>query len=305
MRRVGKRFSGVETPLFEGMLVAGVIEEEGDAEGQVLDVAIDDAAAHGRRCRRVKHLEYDKVAEALEITKLKRRVKKLENGNMVKVLKLRRLQKVGISQRIDKSEDTMMEDASNMGRMIDNLDKDDAVDLMDDKEEENKEEEVKDDQDDPAEVQEAVDVVITAKLITEVVTAASETVTAASTTISAAEPQVPAAAITTAAPVRVAAASTKRRKGVVIRDLEEESTTIIPADTKSKDKGKGIRVEESKPIKKKQQVKMDEEVEKGFLRVETPLFEGMLVAGVIEEDGDAEEQVPDVAVDDAAAHGRR
>nr|GEV62293.1 hypothetical protein [Tanacetum cinerariifolium] len=35
-------------------------------------------------------------------------------------------------------------------------------------------------------------------------------------------------------------ASTKRRKGVVIRDHEEESTTIIPADTKSKDKGKGI-----------------------------------------------------------------
>nr|GEU37631.1 putative ribonuclease H-like domain-containing protein [Tanacetum cinerariifolium] len=74
------------------------------------------------------------------------------------------------------------------------------------------------------------------------------------------EPKVPAAT-TTATPVRVAAASTKRRKGVVIRDLEEESTTslIIPADTKSKDKGKGIMVEEPKPLKKKQQVKMEEE----------------------------------------------
>nr|GFB43759.1 hypothetical protein [Tanacetum cinerariifolium] len=60
---------------------------------------------------------------------------------------------------------------------------------------------------------------------------------------------------------RVAAASTRRRKGVVIRDPEEESTTssIIPADTKSKDKGKGIMVEEPKPFKKKQQVKMDKE----------------------------------------------
>nr|GFD24332.1 hypothetical protein [Tanacetum cinerariifolium] len=49
------------------------------------------------------------------------------------------------------------------------------------------------------------------------------------------------------------------RKGVVIRDPKEESTTIIPVDTKSKDKGKGIMVEESKPIKKKQKVEMDKE----------------------------------------------
>nr|GEZ33962.1 ribonuclease H-like domain-containing protein [Tanacetum cinerariifolium] len=228
--------------------------------------------------RRVKHLEYDKVAQALEITKLKKRVKKLEKGNMVKVLKLRRLKKVGTSQRIDTSEDTMMEDASNQGRMIDDLNKDDVVALMDDKEEEKKEEEAKvadDDQvqerqaeiykidmdhaskvlsmqeDEPAEVQEVVDVVTTAKLITEVVTTASET-------LSAAEPQVPAATIT-AASVRVAAASTRRKKGVVIRDPEEESSTVIPADTKSKDKGKGIMVEEPKPLKKKQHVEMDEE----------------------------------------------
>nr|GFC46737.1 hypothetical protein [Tanacetum cinerariifolium]GFC46831.1 hypothetical protein [Tanacetum cinerariifolium] len=47
MRRVGKGFSGVETPLFEGMIVARVIEEEGAAEEQVPDIAVDDAAAHG------------------------------------------------------------------------------------------------------------------------------------------------------------------------------------------------------------------------------------------------------------------
>nr|GFD20949.1 hypothetical protein [Tanacetum cinerariifolium] len=67
------------------------------------------------------------------------------------------------------------------------------------------------------------------------------------------------AATITVVPVRVAATSTRRRKGVVIRDLEEELTTIIPADTKSKDKGKWIMVEEPKPLKKKQQVEMDEE----------------------------------------------
>nr|GEU78734.1 putative ribonuclease H-like domain-containing protein [Tanacetum cinerariifolium] len=97
-----------------------------------------------------------------------------------------------------------------------------------------------------------------ASKVLKVVTAASESVTTASITIAAAEPQVPVATIT-AAPVRVVAASTKRRKGVVIRDPEEESTAIIPVDTNSKDKGKGIMVKEPKPLKKKQQVEMDEE----------------------------------------------
>nr|GEW27639.1 putative ribonuclease H-like domain-containing protein [Tanacetum cinerariifolium] len=247
----------------------------------LLQEALDACAA---LTRRVKHLEYDKVAQALEITKLKRRVKKLEKANKVKVLKLRRLKKVGTSQRIDSSDDTVMEDASNQGMMIDGLDKDTGVALMDDKEEEKKAEEAKvagDDQvqerqaevykidmdhaskvlsmqEDELEVQEVVDVVTTAKLITEVVTTASESATAASITIDVAEPQVPAATIT-AAPVRVDAASTRRRKGVVIRDLEEESTTIIPADTKSKEKGKGIMVEEPKSMKKRQQVEMNEE----------------------------------------------
>nr|GEZ88693.1 xylulose kinase-1 [Tanacetum cinerariifolium]GEZ88703.1 xylulose kinase-1 [Tanacetum cinerariifolium] len=201
--------------------------------------------------REVLYLDYAEGVDCLPneeillnwLAWLKRRVKKLEKGNRVKALKLRRLHKVGTSQRIDTSDDTVMEDVSNQGRMIDDLDKDDALDLM---------------EDDPAEVREVMDVVTTPKLITEVVTAASESVTAASTTISAAEPHVPAATITTSALVRVAVASTRRRKGVVNRDPKEESTTIIPADTKSKDNGKGIMVEKPKPLKKKQQVEMDE-----------------------------------------------
>nr|GEY24865.1 hypothetical protein [Tanacetum cinerariifolium] len=144
--------------------------EEGDAEKQVPDVAADTATqgagiavqeddevldACVALTRRVKHMEYNKVAQALEITKLKRRVKKLKRGNKVKVLKLRRLKKVGTSQRIDSSDDT------------------------------------------------------------------------------------------------------KKRSGYP--RSKKESTTIKPAETKSKDKGKGIMVEDPKPIKKKQQVEMDEE----------------------------------------------
>nr|GEZ97448.1 hypothetical protein [Tanacetum cinerariifolium] len=227
MRRVGKGFLGVETSLFEGMLVAGEIQEQGDAEEQVQD-DIDVAAAQGAdtviegealdACatldRRVEHLKHDKMAQALEITKLKRRVKQLERGNK------------------ERMKDVLMVDNENEKKTEESMG-------------------AGDDQEDEPEVQEVVDVVTTSKLITEVVTAAS-------TTIAAAEPQIPDAAIT-AAPVRVAVASTRRRKGVVIRDPEEESTAIIHVDTKSKDKGKGIMVEEPKPMKKKQQVEIDEE----------------------------------------------
>nr|GEX76595.1 hypothetical protein [Tanacetum cinerariifolium] len=233
------------------------------------------SAAAGGGGRRI--VVVGRVAQALEITKLKRRMKQLERGNKVKVLKLKRLKKVGSSQRIESSDDTDMEDASNQGRMIDELDRDEGVALMDDEGAEKKAEEAQvagDDQvkgrkaeiyqidmdhtskvlsmqEDEPEVQEVVDVVTTAKLITKVVTAAS-------TTIAAAEPQVPAATITVV-PRRVDAASTRRRKGVFIKDPKEESIVIIPADTKSKDKGKGIMLEDPKPMKKKQQVEMDEE----------------------------------------------
>nr|GEW69085.1 reverse transcriptase domain-containing protein [Tanacetum cinerariifolium] len=94
--------------------------------------------------RRVEHLEHDKVAQDLEIIKLKTRVKKLERINKVKYLKLKRLRKVVTSQRVDTSDDTIMKDASNQGRMIDELDRDEGVALMGEKEEEKKAEEVKD-----------------------------------------------------------------------------------------------------------------------------------------------------------------
>nr|GEZ74617.1 hypothetical protein [Tanacetum cinerariifolium] len=169
--RVGKGFSGVETPLFEGMLVEQQVVEEGDVEvhGEEVNAGAtaegDVSVAHGEvptvaedpsilsptpptpppqpshdipstsqvqptppqspqvqlqlpqpqpqpqqdagipmnllqevtdtctaLAKRVEHLEFDKVAQALEITKLKRRVKKLEGRNKVRVLKLRRLQ---------------------------------------------------------------------------------------------------------------------------------------------------------------------------------------------------------------------
>nr|GFA26261.1 hypothetical protein [Tanacetum cinerariifolium] len=111
----------------------------------------------------------------------------------------------------------------------------------------------------------AVEVVTTAKLITEVVTAAATQVAAASTPIHAAKPAVAAAStpISAAKPaaepkvLKITVApvvSTRKRKGVVIRDLEEELHTETPAETPTvKDKGNGILIEDPKPIKKKDQ----------------------------------------------------
>nr|GEV19506.1 hypothetical protein [Tanacetum cinerariifolium] len=110
----------------------------------------------------------------------------------------------------------------------------------------------------PTELQEVVDVVTTAKIITEVVTAASDTITAASNTITVADVPIPTA--TTAAAPTLTTAPSRRRNGVVIRDSQETTTTttMIHSEAKSKDKGKGILVEEPKPLKKQAQIEQDE-----------------------------------------------
>nr|GEY54981.1 hypothetical protein [Tanacetum cinerariifolium] len=60
--------------------------------------------------RKVKALEQDKIAQALEITKLKQRVRRLEKKNKLKVFGLRRLKKVGTTQRVESFADTIMDD---------------------------------------------------------------------------------------------------------------------------------------------------------------------------------------------------
>nr|GEZ37646.1 xylulose kinase-1 [Tanacetum cinerariifolium] len=276
-KQVGKGFSGVKTPLFEGMLVAQEVGEE-DADENVENVNAGDAAegdvsaAHDEVPTADEepfipsptppspppHLFQDipsnsQIAQALEITKLKRRVKKLERRNKVKALKLKRLQKLGTAQRIDTSDDTMMDDVSNQGRIISDMDADvnvvleeakevdvdnakadqdskvdESVDIQGRKAESqaeiykidldhaNKVLSMQEEESKPAEVQEVVDVVTTAKLITKVVTAAS-------TTISAVDVPIPAA-ITVAAS-KLTIGPSRRTKGVVIRDPEESSTT--------------------------------------------------------------------------------
>nr|GEX54768.1 ribonuclease H-like domain-containing protein [Tanacetum cinerariifolium] len=199
----------------------------------LLQEALEGCAALARR---VEHLEHDKVAQDLEIIKIKTRVKKLERANKVKALKLRRLRKVGTSQRVDTSDDTIMEDVSNQGRMINELDRDEGAVLMNEKEEK-KAKEVKDITGD-AQVK-GSEVVTTAKLITEVVAAVSEIVSAAAVAPTVTAVNAAAVAPTlTAAPVKVVVPSTRRRRGVIIRDPKEESSAQTPIEIKFKNKRK-------------------------------------------------------------------
>nr|GEY20532.1 hypothetical protein [Tanacetum cinerariifolium] len=256
MRRVRKGCSGVETPLFEGMLEAQQVDEsaaelndddvsaagvadEGAAKVNVdavlaavdepsipsptpstqppppsqdipstsQDAAISMDFLHNlldtctTLTRRGENLEQDKIAQALEITKLKQRVKKLERRNKLKVSKLRRLTKVGTTQRVDTSDDTVMDDVSKHGRIIADMDADVDVTLKDVTVDAETEESadvlgrqaesqaqiyqivlehadkvlsMQDDEVEPAKLQEVVEVVTNAKLITEEVTAAKE-----------------------------------------------------------------------------------------------------------------------------------
>nr|GEU62913.1 hypothetical protein [Tanacetum cinerariifolium] len=90
----------------------------------------------------------------------------------------------------------------------------------------------------PAEVEEVLEVVAAAKLMTEVVTTATTTITVA--------------------PVPKASAPRKRR-GVIIQDPKEAATASLSVqlEVKSKDKGKEILVEEPKPLKRQTQIEQD------------------------------------------------
>nr|GEY88003.1 putative ribonuclease H-like domain-containing protein [Tanacetum cinerariifolium] len=105
MRRVGKGFSGVETPFFESMLAVRVVAKEAEAQvpaqgDNVQEHAAEEVATDvvsptptspspsspvldtcSALAHRVAVLENDKVAQQLEIVKLKARVKKLEKLN--------------------------------------------------------------------------------------------------------------------------------------------------------------------------------------------------------------------------------
>nr|GEX00046.1 hypothetical protein [Tanacetum cinerariifolium] len=147
---------------------------------------------------------------------------RLEKKRQSKTLGLKRLRKVGTTQIVESLVDNVMdgqEDASKQGEKIAELDANEDITL-----------ETIDAGD--ADVQERLDESQTKKWLLLTITAA----------------QVPKAS------------APRKRRGVVIHDPEETATpsVIVHSEVQSKDKGKGILIEEPKPLKRQAQIEQDE-----------------------------------------------
>nr|GEV38449.1 hypothetical protein [Tanacetum cinerariifolium] len=202
--------------------------------------------------KQVLDLEKANTAQVGKIASLKKRVKKLERRNKSRTSRLKRLRKVGTSRRIESSEDEDLgdqEDVSKQGRIIVDINVEEGVTLVDETQERNDQDKfdtcVLDDDEVVAEKE-----VSTA----DPVTTAGEVVATADVEIKAAKPN----AVTTVA------TTTPKAKGIVMKEPKEitikTATTTTVLSQSSKDKAKEKTVEFEKPLKKKHQIMIDEEV---------------------------------------------
>nr|GEV29057.1 ribonuclease H-like domain-containing protein [Tanacetum cinerariifolium] len=220
MRRVGKDFSGRETPLFSTMMVQA---QEDMGEGVNIPRSGEDSLKLNELIelctklqQRVLDLETTKTTRGLEIDSLKRRVKKLERRKMSRTHGLKRLYKVGLSARVESYED-------------EDLDGDEVIiKSVDVAEQANK----------------VVDDITLAKALMEIKSAKSK---ADKVVI-----QKPEQGITTTTPSTITAASSRpKAKGLVIHEQEQAPTPIISSQQPSQvqDKGKGKMVK-PEPVNK-------------------------------------------------------
>nr|GEU65380.1 putative ribonuclease H-like domain-containing protein [Tanacetum cinerariifolium] len=232
MRRVGKGFYGADTPLFEGMLVAHEVGE-GATRVNVKDVPAAGVAVEGAAgvtAKGATSVDDDDVNAADDEPSITYTTYTITTTNTRYTFHFTR----GIIANIYADEDVIQEDAKEVvvektvdveesayiqGRQAESQAQIYLIDL----EHANKVLSMHDEESEPTKLQEVVEVVTTAKLITKVVTAASATITAVDTSI-------PPAKITVAAStLTIAPSAARRRKGVEIRDPEETFTlsTII------------------------------------------------------------------------------
>nr|GEZ80082.1 hypothetical protein [Tanacetum cinerariifolium] len=218
--------------------------------------------------QQVLNLEEAKNAQAKEIAYLKKRVKKLEQRIKSRPAGLRRLKK---------------EDASKQGRSIKDIDQDGEIALVDkaqgrihdaymfrvddlkgnevivDVREKiiKKEVSTADPVTTAGEVVTAANVKDSVALTTATTVDVNDELTLAKTLIAikAAKPKV----ISTAATTVTTDITTPRAKGIV---FHEQVQAHIPTVSSSKDKGKENMIEPKKPLKKKDQISLDEEVER-------------------------------------------
>ncbi|GJW72557.1 hypothetical protein Tco_0129474 [Tanacetum coccineum] len=216
--------------------------------------------------QRVITLETTKTNQALEIDSLKRRVKKLKKKKGSRTHRLRRLFKVGRSAQVVSSKDEGLgaqEDASKQGRKITDLDADLEVTLVDEAQGRNDDNLMFDTGVLDEQEVEVEKVVSTAEVTTvSATTTTVDELTLAYTLIDikAAKPK----PVTTAATTTTNAVTRPKARGVVVQEPSEFRTTTSSSQTsqllQAKEKGKEKMVEPENPLKKKDQILIDEEI---------------------------------------------
>ncbi|GJT39697.1 hypothetical protein Tco_0939562 [Tanacetum coccineum] len=192
--------------------------------------------------KKLLDLEKTKTSQANEIASSKRSVKKLEQKKRSRNNGLKRLYKVGLTARVESSrnEESLGKDASKQERRINAIDADEDITLVS----------VQDDAD---------------KEMFDVDTLNGEEVFVARQNENVVEEIVNAAQV----------------KGIVLQEpCESTTTTTISSQGLSQDKGKGILVEPEKPLKKKDQLKLDEEI---ALKLQAEIDEEERIARAEEE----------------------
>ncbi|GKD76354.1 hypothetical protein Tco_1338975, partial [Tanacetum coccineum] len=210
---------------------------------------------------RVLNLEHTKTAQAQEITNLKLRVTKLENKAGLRTHKFKRLYKVGGTRRVEYPDDESLgaqEDAFNQGRSIEDTNNDAEVSLVDETQGRSDDAEMFD-TDTLIEVSIAAPSTtdVSPPVITEVEITLAQTLVKLKSVKSQVVIQEPVQSTATTAPSII-----PKAKGITFRDAGE-STTRTPTSVSSssiKDKGKAKMDEPEVPLKKKDQISLDEEM---------------------------------------------
>ncbi|GKA07360.1 putative ribonuclease H-like domain-containing protein [Tanacetum coccineum] len=289
MKKVGKGFSRVVTPLFPTMMVQAqeemgeepIADEAANEENvptQSNDPPLSRVNTLGsgedrlklkelmdlctKLSDRVLDLETTKTAQAKEIASLKKRVKKLERKRKSKTPGMKRLFKIGRSAQVVSSEDEGLgdqEDASKQGRKIDDIDQDVEVTLVDETQGRYDDAQMFD-----IDVFDGEEVFVaeqSEKVVEEVVStaevSAAATITTEEITLAQALAELRSAKpkIVVQEPVQstttTAPSTIPRAKGIVFHEQEQAPTPIVSSQqpTQVKDKGKGKMVEEE-PVKK-------------------------------------------------------
>nr|GEV90455.1 ribonuclease H-like domain-containing protein [Tanacetum cinerariifolium] len=287
MKRVGTRFSGEVTSLLDNMLKhkpkrkhtkePEVPPTESQAKHNVpLPSPSYDPLPSGEDSLKLKELielciilsnkvlalESEvidiKSTYKVKIEKLERMVERLKEANRV----LKELK--GVHSIVESNEPVMKkEESSKQGRKIAVIDANVEINLekvqaeaynldLDHQEKVLSMLDVNDEE--PASVEEVVEVVTAAKLITEVVTTARVVVNAASV-------QDTPIIVAKATKATVEVPKPRKRRGVIILGPEETTTTVsVQPKVQAKDKEKVILIKEPKPLKRPVQIDLNEEV---------------------------------------------